>query len=100
MTHGSRSTYINHGCRCAPCRAANCAYIVAARARRSQSIPADRHGRVTTYWNYSCRCSLCRDANAARARDLRANKKAAILTHENAGSPDSARPVDRTGGST
>ena len=32
--HGSRSTYINLGCRCAPCKAANTAYI---RQHRAQS---------------------------------------------------------------
>ncbi len=26
MNHGLRSTYVNHKCRCGPCRAANAAY--------------------------------------------------------------------------
>ncbi len=26
MRHGLRSTYVNHKCRCGPCRAANAAY--------------------------------------------------------------------------
>jgi hypothetical protein len=32
--HGTRSTYCNYGCRCAPCRAAAMAYARAYRARR------------------------------------------------------------------
>lgn len=33
--HGTRSGYKNHGCRCAPCKGANAAYIKEYRGRRN-----------------------------------------------------------------
>jgi hypothetical protein len=77
-THGIRSTYSNHGCRCAECREANRVYGAAARAqRRSQPEAADRagHGTRSTYANYGCRCAACRAAHAAHMRDQRANHR-------------------------
>jgi hypothetical protein len=73
--HGTYNGYVNRGCRCTDCRAANTAFHIAAREQRRGSLsPGDpRHGRDDTYTNYACRCDWCRDAHT----DYRARRKSA-----------------------
>jgi hypothetical protein len=67
--HGRRSTYVNHGCRCAPCTEGNRKRASDAKARRRErQPPADAHGKASTYNNWGCRCDPCTTAHADYAR--------------------------------
>lgn len=66
--HGSASTYSNHRCRCAPCRAAWAAYVAKRRAERVAGAGTIPHGTVGGYGNYGCRCEACVTANRRRYR--------------------------------
>jgi hypothetical protein len=63
MTHGRRSTYLYHKCRCDPCRAANAAYQYD-RTRRGKPIANDQMRRCTdcdtilSRYNTRPRCAL------------------------------------------
>jgi len=72
--HGSRSTYINYGCRCDPCTKANSAacreWAHRQMARRElidgrlvAPLPDAQHGKQPTYTNHGCRCEPCTAAN-------------------------------------
>jgi hypothetical protein len=74
--HGSRSTYVNYGCRCLACTEAHSAAIAAKRARRTPADAAE-HGTASTYQNYGCRCSPCRVAASAARNEWRLRKIAA-----------------------
>jgi hypothetical protein len=75
LVHGSRSTYVNHKCRCDPCKRAHAERIAAQRAARAHLLAADpslvKHGLVSTYLNWMCRCPECREANTAAWRRRR-----------------------------
>jgi hypothetical protein len=61
--HGTMNGYINHGCRCDLCRAANTEYCRVRRIERDLAPNDPRHGRWTTYFNYACRCVRCKAAH-------------------------------------
>lgn len=75
LPHGSVSTYTNHGCRCADCRAANVEANAAGRLRRWEEMQcglvSPPHGRESTYLNYMCRCDECRAEHARRDHERR-----------------------------
>lgn len=63
--HGTRTGYVNHGCRCEHCREADRRYKQESRARHKEKglPPGDaRHGTTNGYSNYGCRCTDCREA--------------------------------------
>lgn len=67
--HGKSGTYINHRCRCAPCRDAHSATMRAQRRQRyaQRTLVHGRwvapdyvaHGTANTYTNWGCRCADC-----------------------------------------
>lgn len=81
VSHGFESTYINWGCRCTPCTAANSRAQADHRERRRRQgrrvlidgrwtcvVYGVEHGHYSTYLNWSCRCVPCTDAaTGARA---------------------------------
>ena len=75
--HGSRSTYMHHGCRCNDCRAATAAYEFRRRARLAREVAGGlydvEHGSHSTYVNYLCRCGPCTAASAEYHRKRRAS---------------------------
>lgn len=74
----NRSTYINKGCRCRFCIAANSLYATTLREQRAaKGLAADdpRHGKPDTYRNWGCRCEACTDAQRVRQRQYRASKR-------------------------
>jgi hypothetical protein len=73
--HGTPNAYVNYGCRCAECRAANAARQADARRRRA-ATGSMRHGKVSTYDNYLCRCAKCYAAKSAENAAARAQRKA------------------------
>lgn len=79
LVHGSHSTYVNHGCRCAACTKANTEYLRKYRERRFGTLSPDdnRHGLASTYINYGCRCGPCKAAKAAYDKRYLAKKKEA-----------------------
>ena len=58
--------YVDYGCRCPVCRAANAdrhRELRAARAtQRPETNPSLPHGTRSTYVNHGCRCEPCVDA--------------------------------------
>lgn len=72
--HGTHREYRAHGCRCAPCTAANAAATAEARAARKARLSPDSpiHGTVTGYSNHLCRCEPCTTAGVAFYADYRA----------------------------
>lgn len=76
--HGSDSGYVNHGCRCDLCTAANAVTVAKGRDRRAQvEVPDHVHGTPNGYSNYKCRCDLCRAAYNLSVRERRARQKEA-----------------------
>jgi hypothetical protein len=77
VKHGVYSTYVNKGCRCSQCRAANAAYHRdhrrGAYLRMVRGEVSPEHGHYATYINFMCRCDECRAAK-------RAYRKRAALT--------------------
>lgn len=83
VQHGTSSRYVNHHCRCQPCRDAFCSYVKARRlARRSQlrevggvmvTTAKVQHGTIATYSNWSCRCSPCAESSVEYQRAYRAS---------------------------
>lgn len=79
--HGIASSYVNHACRCQPCRDAwskyHQPYGAAARRRRGQlprkpARPIDEiHGTRYAYVKRGCRCAECRKAAANYQADYR-----------------------------
>lgn len=73
--HGTRSWYLNHRCRCQPCRDANTAYHRELLKRLAQTpfeqIP---HG-ITGYRDYSCRCPACFKAQSDKNRAARERRR-------------------------
>lgn len=81
--HGTRSTYLSHGCRCDECRAANTQWSrdLRERKRRGEHVAprqlADgerpilagnrKHGSAHTY-GLGCRCQPCTEAKAEKVR--------------------------------
>lgn len=63
IEHGTRNTYMRHGCRCEACKAAAAAY-------RAEAAQRARHGTRTRY-GAGCRCEDCREAEAAFKRRYR-----------------------------
>jgi hypothetical protein len=74
MRHGARTTYVNGGCRCTPCRQANREYQRKAGQSRAERLAADPslapHGSTSTYVNWSCRCPKCSTAWSRKQRRL------------------------------
>ena len=67
--HGTLSAYLNHDCRCDPCKAANAANQRRYRAeKKKQEVPPEVHGTDNGYTNYGCREACCRAAHAAARR--------------------------------
>ena len=73
MNHGTRHAYVNLGCRCADCKAAQNTYMRDLRKRLRQREP-EIHGD-NGYRNYKCRCETCRAAYAKSQRQYRKNRK-------------------------
>lgn len=76
--HGTVNGYVNLGCRCDECYAANAAYQVPrARQRRRLGLPEGdpRHGTDNGYTNYGDRCPEC---VAARAQVAYLRRHAAL----------------------
>ena len=75
-SHG-RSRYVNHGCRCDICTAANTEVAMAGRRTRTERLAADptlaEHGRRSTYTNWGCRCEPCTEAHSLFLRERRAS---------------------------
>lgn len=83
VTHGLRSTYVNHKCRCELCRKANAEYKVnkvrdnvrtrASQSNESLSETTDSivHGLPVSYEWHGCRCDECTQA----AKDNWANER-------------------------
>lgn len=85
--HGSRYTYITHGCRCDACTKAN---SVACRewahrqlaqrelidGRLVAPVWAELHGKQSTYTNHGCRCEPCTQANRDAQTHYRAIRQA------------------------
>lgn len=87
VTHGKRSTYTKHKCRCLRCREANAEYKRNKTAHyRSLQAPEDRkvyrtgssgilgeitHGLPSSYEWYGCRCEEC---TASEARTVSSRK--------------------------
>ncbi|SEF34351.1 hypothetical protein SAMN05421837_107333 [Amycolatopsis pretoriensis] len=78
--HGNASTYVNHGCRCQWCTAANTERGREQRRVRFASrrivdgvlvapVPQHRHGIANTYTNWGCRCAPCAGAHRRASRD-------------------------------
>lgn len=72
--HGTNTGYMNHGCRCEPCKEARKAY----RAERRANPPKPRatnsaHGTNSRYTK-GCRCDECRAAATAWAKDYRVRR--------------------------
>lgn len=79
ITHGTRTGYTHHRCRCHPCSEANRRYE---RERLARRHPVDApHGTVQGYAVYSCRCSRCRQANRLYQRKLREGVDPSRVTH-------------------
>lgn len=73
--HGTDNGYMNLGCGCLECRAANTEWLREAKQRRiSRSTPDHVHGTANGYGNYACRCDDCRTAWAANRRRERSNR--------------------------
>ena len=79
----NRSTYVNWGCRCKPCRAGNSRHRTAQRAiklrmtRDNGGIAPTEIHNATTYESWGCSCPTCKKAksakNAKRDRSRRAS---------------------------
>lgn len=82
LPHGSYSTYVNHGCRCRPCRDANAKENADQRRRRHEAMVAGLvsppHGKYSTYVNYICRCGPCTAAATATAAAVRARSRGRV----------------------
>lgn len=69
--------YVNFGCRCVECRAANAARTAYGRRARGNLLVDDpRHGTTNAYNNFSCRCDACRSAWATYQREYYARRDA------------------------
>jgi hypothetical protein len=76
--HGTRSRYVNAGCRCSECRAAATVYQKARRAARAPYAAAlAPHGTANGYNNWRCRCTRCRAAWNAYIREYKRRRKQA-----------------------
>lgn len=74
ITHGTKSGYEHHACRCTDCREAVRLYYRAYRERRKAQLATDttlRHGTELAY-RYGCRCTPCKTAKSASLRASRA----------------------------
>lgn len=73
--HGTRGRYINWGCRCGVCRAAEVSYK---REQRTKPPSPKSHG---TPYNYSrgCRCDTCTQANSATILAVHRRRQAESL---------------------
>ena len=81
VVHGNRSTYTNHGCRCAACTDAQRIYQQNLREKRRRTdcdkpVP---HGSANAYTNYGCRCDACRAAWRDVKRVTVQRKRDAVL---------------------
>lgn len=78
-THGSYTTYGNHGCRCADCRTAWRLWSRERRAQRIALLALDpslaEHGKASTYVNWGCRCSPCSEARRIRDSKLPSRRR-------------------------
>jgi hypothetical protein len=85
-THGKATSYVNYGCRCAPCTAAWADHMKAKRLERAATRVEDddgypvappelKHGSASTGQNWGCKCRPCLAAMAALARRHRAARK-------------------------
>ncbi|HEY1394965.1 hypothetical protein [Roseateles sp.] len=74
IAHGTTSSYVNHKCRCDPCKRAQSEYMRTwskrARQRTADQIP---HG-LGGYKNYRCRCEVCRAASTEYEAIRRASR--------------------------
>lgn len=80
LKHGQFWTYLNHKCRCDPCKAANNQASTTTRLKRyAERVEVDgrlvhpkaTHGQASSYRNKGCRCQPCTTAhsvNLARRR--------------------------------
>ena len=84
--HGTISTYNNHRCRCAECRASWAAYVKKRKAERLAGIPA-RKGVILTgpkthnanaYMAWDCRCDPCVSDHRRRSKRLKTERNRAI----------------------
>jgi len=74
--HGTLNGYINHGCRCDRCKAANTEYQAGVReAKRNAPTPRHVHGTDSGYRDYGCRLKCCREAHAAANKKHRDSRK-------------------------
>jgi len=76
--HGTNRCYINHKCRCAPCREANRLYEKLRRARHLRDMAANPHHRYhgTEYgYRCGCRCTPCTTAKSDKNAASLARKK-------------------------
>lgn len=66
--HGRVSTYIQYGCRCDDCTAANREWVAECREDRARRLREDPtlapHGNRSTYINWGCRCDECAEAHS------------------------------------
>lgn len=78
MNHGRYTTYVNHKCRCIPCKQAWREYCRRRRAQRAALVAAGRlkvpHGTEGGYSNYKCRCIPCKRAHADTKRRANAQQ--------------------------
>lgn len=63
-THGLAATYVNGGCRCEACTAANTERVMRKRRERGERAvpPGIAHG-AAVYVNWGCRCDICTPAH-------------------------------------
>lgn len=64
--HGSLNGYINLGCRCPPCTAANTVDHALRQAKPRPPLPPGdpRHGTSSGYRWWKCKCGMCLAKNA------------------------------------
>jgi hypothetical protein len=58
ITHGTRSGYNHHKCRCTLCSEANSAFAKAYRDKKKLE-DAVEHGTTSSYFYRGCRCEVC-----------------------------------------
>lgn len=72
--HGTPTGYMNHGCRCEPCKVARKVYRAERKANPTGRAKKAEHGTPSKYAR-GCRCDECRNAVTVAARETRARKR-------------------------
>ena len=64
--HGTRSTYVQYGCRCVRCQDANTEFFRTYRERRKEFLASNDerliHGTIYAHQVLDCRCERCKSA--------------------------------------